>query len=94
MILELSLSRSRWPRGITHGFTAVGLLGLRVRIPSGGMDMSRVNVVCYDERVAATDLFLVTECDQVQLSFTPTMKQAEEVSLGKKEGKKERNYVR
>jgi len=28
-------SRSRWPRGIWLGFSAVRLLGLRVRIPPG-----------------------------------------------------------
>jgi len=74
MILELSLSRSRWPSGLTRGFAAARLQGLRVRIPSVGMDMSRVNVVCCDVRVSTTDRSLVIECDRAQQPSTPTMK--------------------
>ena len=69
------------------------LLGLRVRIPSGGVDMSRVNVVCCEVRNSATNRSLAIESDQAQQPSTSTMKQVEEVRLRKNKGKKERNYV-
>jgi hypothetical protein len=40
------LGRSQWPRGLKRGSTAARLLGLRVRIPPGGMDVSVLSVLC------------------------------------------------
>jgi hypothetical protein len=36
----IGASRSRWLHGVKRGSSVAGLLGLRVRIPGGDMDVS------------------------------------------------------
>jgi len=64
-------SECRWPRGLRSGFTAVHLLGLRVRILWGGW-MSLVSVVCCQVGVSASGWSIVqrspTDCLCVSLS--------------------------
>jgi len=44
----VTIQKSQFPRGLRCGFPAALLLGLRVRIPSGGMDvLSLVSDMCY-----------------------------------------------
>ena len=47
-------SRYQWPHGARRGSTAVGLLGLLVRIPPGDMNMSVSGVVCCQVDFPAT----------------------------------------
>ena len=61
------LSRSQWPRGLMRGSAVARLLGLWVRIPPGGMDVSVVSVVCFVQvEVSVTSWSLVqrssTDC--------------------------------
>jgi hypothetical protein len=45
-LLSTGTCRSQWLRGLRRGFAAACLLGLRVRIPPGGMDVSFLRVLC------------------------------------------------
>jgi hypothetical protein len=53
--------------GLRHGSAAVRLLGLRVRIPAGGMDVCLLYTLCFQVDVSASGWPLVqrsrTECD-------------------------------
>jgi Cu/Ag efflux pump CusA len=47
-------SRSKWPHALMCGYTAVLLMGLRVRIPQEHGFLSLVSVVCCQVEISAS----------------------------------------